>query len=508
MGRLDLKTGQVENWSYDIAGGESLHYSPDRKRALAGRAYGVWRQDKGEIAWGGMGTTAQVDLIDMVNLKVIATLDERNPAAKDRSVVGRYWSNDSRWIATVGSDHTVRIWEGDRGKPMTTVTGHTDWILDVAFAPDGRRLVTVSNDETARLWDTVTGKQIRVFRGHTAGLNTVAFDANGERMLTGGEDETARLWDVATGKQIRAWGQHEDGVRDAGFNSDGKTIWTQMVQGRRRIWKIEDGLLVSEKKTAAADEDRFGVLYLKRTKDKGYEIWSGPRGVPGEDQGEKGVPQVRPRLTLKGDSQFRARAITADGKTAASNGPDRTVALWDIERWDKVTGEGRTFLPAQSDQIWRMAFTPDGKSLAVACEDGSLRLWDLTTKKSRVKFEGDASHVRSLVFSPDGKMLAGGGWNRALYIWQVATGELVMSKVDVTGPVHGVAFSPDGKTLASSGMVRNPDDKAKHSFYEPGIIIFWDIATGKQKQTLGRISVGGGLFSVYARWENSDRRRF
>ena len=121
------------------------------------------------------------------------------------------------------------------------------------------------------------------------------------------------------------------------------------------------------------------------------------------------------------------------------------------------------------DKICRMTFMPDGKSLAIACEDGSLSLWDLTTKKSRVKFEGDASQVRSLVFSPDGKMLAGGGWECSLYIWEVATGKLIMSKwwSVVTGrPVHGVAFSPDGKTLASSGMVRDPDGKAKHSFYE------------------------------------------
>jgi WD40 repeat protein len=109
-----------------------------------------------------------VDLIDLVDLKVIATLEGKVKRAKDRSVVGRFWSRDSRWIATVGSDHTVDIWDGDKGKPVSTLEGHTDWSLRVAFAPDGKTLVTASNDETARLWETATGKQLHVFTGHAA----------------------------------------------------------------------------------------------------------------------------------------------------------------------------------------------------------------------------------------------------------------------------------------------------------------------------------------------------
>jgi WD40 repeat protein len=154
-----------------------------------------------------------------------------------------------------------------------------------------------------------------------------------------------------------------------------------------------------------------------------------------------------------------------------------------VKRWDKVTGEGRSFLPAQSDDVWLLSFTPNSKALAVASQDGSLRLWDLTTRKERVRFEGDVPLLRSLKFSPDGTVLAGSSWENTLVIWDVATGKRIMSKVDVTGPIQAVAFSPDGQVLASAGMVRVAKEKHQHTFYDPGVIILWDVRSGRPKQT-------------------------
>jgi WD40 repeat protein len=482
LGRLDLKAGKVVKWSKPIPAGESLHRSPDGKRALAGLVYGVWREDDGEIAWGGRGTTTRVQLLDLLNLNVIATLAEGKPGDREWSVVGRYWSKDSRWVATVGSDHTVGVWEGETGKRASTLKGHKDWILHVAFSSDGKTLATASEDGTARLWDSASGKQLRVLEGHTAGLNSLAFDSKGAHLLTGAEDETARLWEVATGKQVRAWGKHESAVRSVGFEKGDEAVWTRTVRGVRRGWKVEDGSLLSESQPTATDHDRFGVLYLKRAKGDVYEVWSGPPGVPGEGRREGGPPQLQPKVNINCDCQFSSGATSADGKAAAAKGKDGTVYLWDVERWDKVTGEGRTPLPPQPGEVSRLAFTPDGKGLTVACEDGSLRLWDLAARKERVKFEGEARSLRSLVFSPDGALLTGASWERRLDIWDVATGKLVMRKADATGRIHAVAFSPDGKAIASAGMVRDPDGKEDTTFYKPGEIILWDVASGKERQ--------------------------
>jgi WD domain, G-beta repeat len=50
------------------------------------------------------------------------------------------------------ADNTVRLWDGETGKPLGELTGHSDPVLSAAFSPDGKRIVTASADSTARLW--------------------------------------------------------------------------------------------------------------------------------------------------------------------------------------------------------------------------------------------------------------------------------------------------------------------------------------------------------------------
>src|SRR5258708_22048904 len=56
-----------------------------------------------------------------------------------------------------------------------TFSGHTDWVLSVAFSPDGKHILTGSFDHTARLWDVDSGQLVRTFSGHTDWVLSVAF---------------------------------------------------------------------------------------------------------------------------------------------------------------------------------------------------------------------------------------------------------------------------------------------------------------------------------------------
>ena len=120
--------------------------------------------------------------------------------------------------------------------------------------------------------------------------------------------------------------------------------------------------------------------------------------------------------------------------------------------------------------VMSVAFSPDGKTLASASWDNTIKLWDTATGQELRTLTGHTYWVAAVAFSPDGKTLASGGWDKTVKVWDVATGELKRTLSGHTGWVYTIAFSPDGKFLASGG-----DDHA---------VRLWDTDTGRKRHLL------------------------
>jgi WD40 repeat protein len=165
-------------------------------------------------------------------------------------------------------------------------------------------------------------------------------------------------------------------------------------------------------------------------------------------------------------SQFdsnQALAFSADGRTLAVSGFDRAfaVGIWDVstaERQTRLTDSGSLAARARSTPaaghytealvgISALAFSPNDSTLAAGCSDGVIRLWDVASGDLSQTFSGHAGEIRRLAFAPDGRTLASLGEDNILNLWHVATGQRLFSLDSQKQTLHGLAFSRDGRLL-------------------------------------------------------------
>jgi WD40 repeat protein/tRNA A-37 threonylcarbamoyl transferase component Bud32 len=178
--------------------------------------------------------------------------------------------------------------------------------------------------------------------------------------------------------------------------------------------------------------------------------------------------------TLTGHAnRITSVAYHPDKNILASGSYDQTVKLWNLD-----TGEEIVTLRDHTSSVNDVAFAPKGDRLASAGHDLSVRIWDWAAYandpvKSVQKLLGHDKSVSSVAFHPGGTVLASGSWDKSVKLWNLATGQADKTLKGHDGTVESLAFHPSGKTLVSGGGQPN----------QGGELLFWDIETGKIRQS-------------------------
>jgi RNA polymerase sigma factor (sigma-70 family) len=340
---------------------------------------------------------------------------------------------------------------------------HGDWVQDVSYTPDGKSLVTRDQRGLVRVWDAATGRTSREIGEPGITFRQIAPSPDGKSVATVESPARLRLWDLASGQERRRWHAAKDeSYGMLRFSPDGRTL--AMTVTRRDVATRKSETFIDLLDTAAPTE---------------------------------------PRRRIRGDwARLRDLRFSPDGRVlaTASNDSKTNVAQGKAEigstrLWDVATSRELGRFPVEGAGVGLVAFSPDGRRLAAAVADETIRIYDRTTGKERLprlgaedRFRpkgvhmdraglanGDFMHMIAMAFSPDGAVLASGShgsgntgdpWIAGVYLWDVERGRELRRIPAHQGWTLALAYSPDGRTLATTGTEM--------------VVRVWDAATGRE----------------------------
>ncbi len=331
---------------------------------------------------------ARADEVSLTSEPVSALGLKPDPVASDLMPVPIYrfavqsiaFSPNGRTLASGDGYGNLRLWDTAKGALRATVKAHEGWVFSIAWFSDGKRFATGGKDRLIGIRDSADpARLLKTLSGHEADVHAVAITANGATLVSSSDDKTVRVWNANSAQTLHVLRGHERQISTVTLSPDGRFIASGSRDQTIRVWNLKAG-------------NEAGVL--------------------------------RGHLGAVMSVQF-----SPNGRLLASASYDRSVRLWDMKTMTPLT-----VLTGHTARAFSVAFSPNGKQLASA-GDRTARLWDVATGANVRTFKLDgkmitergeyAGTASAVAYSPDGKKLAVGSTLGTVHLVSLKTGALL-----------------------------------------------------------------------------------
>jgi WD40 repeat protein/uncharacterized caspase-like protein len=446
-------------------------------------AFSAFSDDGKRIATGGFDTDTII--WETESLKQLTKMSGRANLAYDVS-----FSADGTQLLTGARTR----WDLRTGRGLRV----TQFPLDKTYpqlSPDGRLIaVRRFNDPVATIVEAATGRQLFKLTpsGDEGQIDNLRFNRDSTMLVAtygprtdlaikGGQmthRNSVKIWDLKNGTELRSLVTDDIPV-NADFSNDGRVVTTISSFGGIALWDVQSGNKIREL-TSSPMKALSGMTLPQQTGRMPKNLPKNMPNIQMPNMAELAEMMTNMMGTLAagtgGTNKVSSIAFSPDNGVIATGGIEsksnidiaammtgatkpkkgsrqdpadlmkdlKVEAVGRVQLWDAASGQEIGQLKGHGKAVTKVAFSRDGKLLATAGNDNTIKLWDVASKRELRTLTGHTANVNSIDISPDNRLLASSSEDGATFLWDTNSGEHLLTLISLDDGAEWLVVTPQG----------------------------------------------------------------